>query len=30
MIDLIGKAVKEGVNFFDSAYIYGSGKNEEL
>ena len=30
MIELIGKALKEGVNFFDTAYVYGNGKNEEL
>ncbi len=28
MVDLIGEAIDQGVNFFDTAYIYGEGKNE--
>lgn len=25
MVNLIGEALKQGVNFFDTAYIYGEG-----
>jgi aryl-alcohol dehydrogenase-like predicted oxidoreductase len=30
MIKLIGEAIIQGVNFFDTAYFYGKGKNEKL
>ena len=30
MIDLIGKAIEQGVNFFDTAEVYGPYNNEEL
>jgi aryl-alcohol dehydrogenase-like predicted oxidoreductase len=29
-IDLIGQALEQGCNFFDTAYIYGNGANEKL
>lgn len=29
-IKLIHDAIKEGINYFDTAYIYGAGKNETL
>lgn len=29
-IKLIHEAIKEGINYFDTAYIYGAGKNETL
>jgi aryl-alcohol dehydrogenase-like predicted oxidoreductase len=29
-VNLIGEALNQGVNFFDTAQIYGFGKNERL